>query len=78
MGSMGEARGLQMELACARCGGALLTVRRVRHVRSEPDSEPLCERCIEELCGSFEPDPRDEQPGSRCTEASCGGCGRCS
>lgn len=69
---------LQLETHCAMCGGRMLTIRRIRNVRAEPDTEPLCEKCIEEICaGQWLPD-ETEQPGTTCTGASCGWCGRCS
>ena len=68
----------QVETECARCGEPMCVVRWLRKVSAEPDTEPLCERCTDEILHDREEYRDDEQPGSRCTGAGCGWCGRCS
>ena len=66
----------QVETECAACGEPMVVIRLLRRVQAEPDTEPLCATCIDEMLSESHPD--DEQPGSRCTGAGCGWCGRCS
>lgn len=61
----------QVETQCSECGEPMVVIRRLNKLRADPDTSPLCPQCISDLLDT-------EQPGSRCSGASCGWCGRCS